>query len=118
MNPHPYSYAQLITYATDHISEAESSLIASHLAACPECTTTVIHVRTIRAILRDDDTEAPPPATVARAIAIFPCSNGHAQETVPFSARVKEILGRACRFSFAPILAAIVLALILFSGVT
>jgi anti-sigma factor RsiW len=107
-----------MAYAIDQIRDAESSLIASHLAACSECTTTVFHVRTIRAILRDDDTEAPPPATVARAIAIFPSSNGHAQDTVPFSSRVKEIFRRLRRFSFAPIPAALVLALILFSGVT
>lgn len=71
MPSHPVPYERLIAYAADELDEPEAAAVASHLATCAECAATLARFRTVRAVLRSDDSEAPPAATLVRARGLF-----------------------------------------------
>ena len=62
---------QLISYAAGEMNEHASVVVAAHLVTCAMCARIVAHYKSVREILHNDDTMEPPPATVARAQAIF-----------------------------------------------
>ncbi|HBY98209.1 MAG TPA: hypothetical protein DEP84_30405 [Chloroflexi bacterium] len=71
MRNHPVPYEQLIAYAADELDGPEAAAVAAHLDACTRCTATVVRFRAARSVLRVDDGEMPPPATLTRAKALF-----------------------------------------------
>jgi len=71
MSAHPVSYERLVAYAAGELNEAEFVITAAHVAACSECAQTVARLRLIQTLLPNDFIKIPPPATLARAKAIF-----------------------------------------------
>lgn len=71
MSSHIFSDEQLIAFALNEMDAAESERVASHVAECAQCRATVASFQGIRALLHADDSVAVPPATLARAQAIF-----------------------------------------------
>jgi anti-sigma factor RsiW len=68
---HLIPYERLIACVTDELDAAEAALVASHLATCRECAVTVARFRQVREILNSEGDEEPPPATLAKARALF-----------------------------------------------
>ena len=65
------SYERLIAFAADELNTDEARPVRLHLYDCARCTTTVQCFDLVRATLRTDDSQLPPPATLARAYELF-----------------------------------------------
>ncbi len=72
-NTHPTTYEQLVAYAVGDLSPSQAAVLRRHLATCPECRATARRLYQLRTLLRRPaaSTHRPPPATTARAKAIF-----------------------------------------------
>ncbi len=106
MTTHFISYEHLIAYAADELDEAQSAIVADHIATCADCAATVSRFRVVRATIRADDTETPSADTLVRVQNIFPhepigkCSDGSIRVTLnsqnteiePLLARVLALL--------------------------
>ena len=64
-------YDQRISYALGELNEAKSAVVVAHTDTCDACNSTVVRLRTIRGLVREDFVQDPPAATIARAQAIF-----------------------------------------------
>lgn len=64
-------YELLLAYAADELESDGMQAIATHIASCIECANVVRRFRLISFVMRTDDSREPPPATIARAQAIF-----------------------------------------------
>lgn len=71
METHPFDCEQLIAYAAGDLDAAAAEAVEKHLRGCAECAGLVRHYRLIRSIVLEDDTQAPPATTLARAQALF-----------------------------------------------
>ena len=70
MQPHPYTYDDLIDFLLGRSEPGKSVLIGRHLAECTYCAGTVARYSKIRALLHQDFSINPPARAVARAKAI------------------------------------------------
>jgi len=61
----------LVAFAAGELNPADAQIVASHTVLCAECARTVALFKTIRLLVRTDQSRDPPPATVSRARAIF-----------------------------------------------
>jgi hypothetical protein len=64
-------YELLLAYAADELESDGRQAIATHIASCIDCANVVRRFRLISFVMRTDDSREPPPATIARAQAIF-----------------------------------------------
>ena len=92
MSGHPIAYEQLIAYAGDELEPAAAAAAATHVAGCPECAATVARYRLVRTTLLEDDSPTPPPATLARAKAIF--AQQRRADPVDLLAPLRRVLAR------------------------
>lgn len=67
MNDHPADFEHLLAYVCQALDDTAAAAVATHLAACADCATTVHRVRLAKETLRRDATFQPPPALVDRA---------------------------------------------------
>lgn len=72
LDHHPIPYERLIDFAAGDLGETDSANIETHIAGCARCTATVTRYRRVSNVLSLDDTLEAPPATIARAQALFP----------------------------------------------
>ena len=70
MSGHPIEDERLIAYAAGEVG-GDAAAVASHLTVCPDCAATVARYRFVETTLRGDDSPPVPPATLARAKALF-----------------------------------------------
>ena len=71
MSRHPITYERLIAYASGEAAAAEAGVVASHVAACPECAATVARFSIARAAVGADAWQPVPAAAMDRAKALF-----------------------------------------------
>jgi hypothetical protein len=72
LDHHPIPYERLISFAAGDLGETDSANIEMHIAGCARCTATVTRYRKVSNVFSLDDTFDAPPATIARAQALFP----------------------------------------------
>lgn len=65
---------RLLAYAAGELDAAQAAAVKARLAVSPEQAATVARYQAVRAILRRDDSVAPPATVLARARAIFPAA--------------------------------------------
>ena len=73
MNIYRINYERLIAYAANELNADESVSVGLHLKTYRQCATTVRCFQFICSLLRADDSQLPPAATIARAQALFSC---------------------------------------------
>lgn len=71
MDGHPIPYHKLIDYAAGDLTGQQLATVEAHVATCLDCAFTVGRYRTVRRIVRTDDSEAPPLASVRRAYSLY-----------------------------------------------
>lgn len=66
------SFERLVDYLDNRLSEAEAAPVAAHLAgSCAPCSESREWYHNVRAVAATDDTVAPPPWVLKRAIRVF-----------------------------------------------
>ena len=70
MKDHPND-EQLIAYAGDELNRADATVVPDHVVSCARCAGTVARYRMVRDLVRVDEADVPPVATLARAKALF-----------------------------------------------
>ncbi len=71
MSKHPVSYDALIGFAAGDLDDTASAAVAFHATECRACSVTLARYRLVSGVLFNDDSEQPPPATLARARALY-----------------------------------------------
>ncbi len=71
MSHHHISQEELIALVTGKLPPKEAARIADQAAPCPECRMSIARLEKLRTLILEDDSQAPPLATLHRAQAIF-----------------------------------------------
>lgn len=61
----------LVAFAADELTPTDAQIVASHTASCAECAKTVARFKTIRFLVRTDESRDPPLAAVMQVRSIF-----------------------------------------------
>lgn len=61
----------LVAFAAGELTPADAQIVASHTASCPTCARTVALFKTVRFLVRTDESRDPPAATVMQVRSIF-----------------------------------------------
>ncbi len=112
---HLYSDEQLIAYVLGELDADVSERLARHVEDCAQCRATIASFANLRATVRQDESVAVPPATLARAQAIF---RQHASITKTDwrTALRTRLFEHTRRLANASVLAALLLTLVLLYG--